>query len=293
MKSTFNQIAIIHIPMLEEKQLDQIQVFSKNPLKIYSSIPKSNEQLISWIGDVDGLITSLRVPFDSDTISRAKKLQYIGIYGSSTALVDLVAANKNNVVVKNVEQYCDTETAQFCLDALDAFYASTGMKRKRNPTIGVIGFGNVGKELIRIAHSKGFHSIYCRKKPDNDIENQVASRVSLDELLTRADIVSLQGPRDRMILGSKEFDKMEGKVLINTSLGQVMDAGALSSWLKNDQNHLIVDSVGHRIVSDITPQQNIFHIDQPAWSTTTSRKRLFDQVLSNLREAILNLLVTW
>jgi phosphoglycerate dehydrogenase-like enzyme len=104
-------------------------------------------------------------------------------------------------------------------------------------TVGLIGMGNIGKKVARRLKAFETNIIYCDAKPAPDIEAELdASRVSLEELLREADIITIHIPllkETRALIGQRELSLMKPTaVLINTSRGEIVDEAALITVLK-------------------------------------------------------------
>jgi len=105
-------------------------------------------------------------------------------------------------------------------------------------TLGIIGAGRIGTAVALM--SKGFQMkvLYTDVKKNEILEKELnAEKVSLDELLTRSDFISIHTPltpETRRMIGEQEFSLMKrDAILINTSRGAVLDEEALSHALKN------------------------------------------------------------
>jgi len=109
-------------------------------------------------------------------------------------------------------------------------------------TLGIVGFGNIGKEVARRTRPLGMKVLYYDVQPaDEKVEKELGvRRVSLDELLAESDVVTLHVPLTRAtrnLIGKAELLKMKkGAVLINAARGGVVNEGELAEVL--EQNHL-------------------------------------------------------
>lgn len=100
-------------------------------------------------------------------------------------------------------------------------------------TVGLVGFGQIGRRVAALAHAFGAHvTYYDLVRPDPAVERELdASYLELDDLLAQADVVSLHiplSPQTEGMLGTKQFGLMrKGVVLVNTARGQLIDETAL------------------------------------------------------------------
>ncbi|PZD79287.1 D-2-hydroxyacid dehydrogenase [Mesonia sp. K7] len=117
-----------------------------------------------------------------------------------------------------------------------AYSKATELKGK---TLGIIGFGRIGKEVAKMAIALGMRVIASTDKPDKETvtvdfyDNQsldfVIKKVKINELLSQSDIISLHVPAQKSyMIGEAEIDKMKkGSAIINTARGGVLDEVAL------------------------------------------------------------------
>ena len=104
-------------------------------------------------------------------------------------------------------------------------------------TLGVIGTGNIGRNVCRIAEGFGMEVKMFDRFPDMSIETSHARYASFDDLLANSDIVTLHVPyipENKHLLNSDAFAKMKrGAYVINTARGELIDTGALVAALKD------------------------------------------------------------
>ncbi|MFB6144257.1 MAG: NAD(P)-dependent oxidoreductase [Candidatus Nanohaloarchaea archaeon] len=97
--------------------------------------------------------------------------------------------------------------------------------------LGVVGTGEIGKNVIRIANGLDMHVIAHDPRPDREAEHELGFMyVTLEDLLEQADIVTLHCPlvdETRHMLSDEEFDLMDDSLLINTARGEIVDTEAL------------------------------------------------------------------
>ena len=115
------------------------------------------------------------------------------------------------------------------------------MRELRGKTVGIVGFGRIGREFARIA--KGFQAniIYCDAvRAPTSVEQEVgAERLALDDLLQRADVVSVHTPltaETKGLINARTLGLMKpSAILVNTSRGPVIDEPALIEALRNNR----------------------------------------------------------
>lgn len=198
--------------------------------------------LVQWMSISDELLRGL------------PRCRAISRYGIGVDMIDLRAASANGVHVFNVADYCIDEVATHTLTLLLALnrqltvltqivhngqWTSSGLppiRRLRDQVLGVIGFGRIGQAVVRKAQGVGLtilvHDPYTTTA---QAEAQGMTTVSLQELLTTSDYVSLHcplTPQTRHMIGSAELEQMKpGAYLINVSRGPLIDEDALLAAL--------------------------------------------------------------
>lgn len=162
--------------------------------------------------------------------------------------VDLEAAEENGITVCNVPEYGGTTVAEHTFGLILALtrkiyegiekvnrgeFDHTGLRGTdlRGKTLGVIGTGTIGLNVIRIANGFDMEVVASdpEKKPEKAREMGF-EYVSQEELLEKADIVTLHCPlveATRHLLSGEEFEKMDGTFLVNTARGELIDTESL------------------------------------------------------------------
>jgi phosphoglycerate dehydrogenase-like enzyme len=205
------------------------------------------------VGDADVLVAGLD-PVDDHLLARAPGLKLIQRLGVGHDSVDLEAAARRGVPVANVPDYNSGAVAEHTLMLALAllrrvFEASLLMKAGRWPiahitargvyglegrTLGLLGFGAIGRAVAARAEPFGVHVLYWdRRRPADGLHG--AEPATLDELLAQSDVVSLHlplTPRTRTILDRRRLAAMKpGALLINTARGALVDEEALAEAL--------------------------------------------------------------
>ncbi len=184
-------------------------------------------------------------------------LQFIGLTATGTDNVDLIAAKQHGVAVCNIRAYCTQSITEHVFGLLLNFTHSlsqynaavrAGAWQNANEfcllsypirdlsamTLGIVGYGELGKGVARTAKSFGMEVIISARPGTDAIDE---GRVSFDDLLQRADVISLHCPLTEAtsgLFGEGEFKKMRSSaILINTARGGLIDSAALVAALKN------------------------------------------------------------
>ena len=208
------------------------------------------------------LITMLSEQVDAELLDHVGgSLKVVSNYAVGYNNIDVKEAHKRNIQVGNTPGALTEATADTAATLLlgAARMAADGMRAVsdgrwkcwepmgwlgvdlKGKTLGIIGLGRIGYALARKFHfGWEMDVIYTSRTPKTDYEKAIsAQRVELDELLSRADFISIHtdlNPETKYLIDSVAFSKMKpNAVLINTSRGQVVDQNALYEALKNQQ----------------------------------------------------------
>lgn len=222
----------------------------------------TEEAVISLAVDADGLMVTY-APVTEKVINSLNKCRIIATYSTGTNHIDLQAAEKRGIEVVNVPGYCTEEVADHTMALLLAlsrnllpleravregwWSCGTGtdekydqligpIKRIRGQTIGLIGFGSIARAVTVRALAFGMKVIAFDPFVSREVfANAQAEPVPLDELISRADYLSLHAPAapdNRMLLNRKRiFSMKRGSFLINTARGDLLDEAALEEAL--------------------------------------------------------------
>jgi D-3-phosphoglycerate dehydrogenase / 2-oxoglutarate reductase len=207
-----------------------------------------------YLADADALITH-RVPVDSEALAAAPKLKVAVRAGVGYENLDLAALAEAGVPGCNVPDYGSEEVAVHALSQIMAlrrqilFFDQAlragqwreqpgrrDIHRLSQQTAGVIGLGRIGREFAQRARSLFGEVLACDPYVQKeDFASLGVQSVSLDELLSRADAVTLHVPltaETRHLISEREFRLMKpNAVLVNTSRGAVLDQIALAKAL--------------------------------------------------------------
>lgn len=221
------------------------------------NFPCPREEIMEQAKNAHGLVTMLNDRIDAEIINHGENLIVISNVAVGYDNIDVEAATRRGIYVTNTPGVLDDATADLAFALLlsiarripeaDSFVRS-GLWKGWDPnlllgsdlkgkTLGIIGLGRIGSEVARRAKCFKMNVIYYQRQRDIEKEKSIGVKyVSLDELLSTSDYVSLHVPltsETRGMIGRKEINKMKNTAyLINTSRGPVVDEGALYDALK-------------------------------------------------------------
>ena len=211
------------------------------------------EELLEKIKDVHFLGIRSRTFLTPDVFDAAKKLVAVGCFCIGTNQVDLKSATEHGIPVfnapySNTRSVAELVTGEYLLllRRVPSKNAGThagkwdknaaGCFEARGKTLGIVGYGHIGTQVGIIAEALGLKVIY------HDIENKLslgnAHQVgSLDELLAKADIVTMhvpETPETKNMISRDQFAKMkDGAIFLNASRGTVVDVEALAEAVES------------------------------------------------------------
>ncbi len=270
----------------------------------------AQEELAARIADAEAVLCN-KALMTAEVMAAAPKLKYIGLFATGYNNIDLDAARARGITVCNAGSYSTDAVAQhtFALilelanrvadyngmvqaggwvhsDVFSPFrYPMTELVGK---TIGVIGYGNIAKAVIRIAKAFGM-TVLCHTRTKREAEG--VRFVEFEELLRQSDIVSVHCPlneQTRHLFDSRAFESMkDGAWLINTARGPIVDEAALRAALESDKlGGAAVDVLQREPMRADCPLlgvKNCFITPHVAWAPQVTRARLLDLVCENLQ----------
>ncbi len=248
-------------PVSRYKVVVSDQVFPSVDLEM-SMLAEIDAELLVAAGGVDDVlavahdadaILNTYLPWDAESLSRLERCRIIARYGIGFDNVDIDAARDAGIVVTNVPDYSVEEVSVHALALILAAvrkipWADQALRRDKwaidefrpirrmsEMTVGLLGFGRIGHRLAEALTAMGVGIIvydpYLSEGPD------MPELVGLDELLARADIVSVHAPLTDETRGIIDADAVagmkDGAILVNTSRGPLVDLDAVTGALRN------------------------------------------------------------
>ncbi len=215
----------------------------------------SAEELKKIIGDYEAIVIRSGTKLTSDIIEKADKLKVIGRAGVGVDNVDIEAATKKGIIVMNAPggntiSTCEQTFALMLAVARNTAFAYTSLKQNKwerskfkgtelySKTLGVIGLGRIGKEVVKRALSFDMEVlVYDPFVSQEAIQRIGAKLVSLKEILKGADFITVHTPlteETKGLISDKEFGLMKPTAfVINCARGGIIDEEALYKVLKD------------------------------------------------------------
>ena len=218
-------------------------------------------QLLEAVADADALIIrSDKV--DAEVLDAAKQLKIVVRAGAGYDNVDLAAATAHNVCVMNTPGQNSNAVAELVFGLLISgvrdFYNGTAGIELKGKKLGILAYGNVGRNVARIAKGFGMeiyaYDAFC---PAEVIEADGVKAVgSTAELFQTCQIVSLHIPATAETKGSINFALMstmpKGAIVINTARKEVMDEAGLAQMFDNRPDFKYLTDVMPAIHADLS-----------------------------------------
>jgi glyoxylate reductase len=218
----------------------------------------SRHELLKRVADKDALVCLLTEKVNEELLEAAPKLRIASTVSVGHDNIDLASCTKHKVVATNTPGVLDDTTADFAWTLIMAvarrlIEADAWMRSGTWPgwdldqlcggdvwgkTLGIIGFGRIGRGLARRSHGFNMRVIYHdAQRVAPEVENELhAEFVSLDRLFAESDFISVHVPllpSTRHLINAQNLAKMKPTAyLINTSRGPVVDEGALAAALE-------------------------------------------------------------
>lgn len=222
-----------------------------------SNIPLTREEIIEKIKGKDALLCPLSDKIDKDVIDASDNLKIIANYGAGFDNIDINYAREKGIVVTNTPAPASAiSTAELTFGLMLAsarrivsgdkvtregkfygwrptFYLGSELKDK---TLGIIGLGNIGKNLAKRAKAFEMNVIYYSRTRKEDFEKEfVLKYMEKDDVIKNSDFLSLHTafvPELRHMISKKELEMMKkSAILINASRGPIVDEDALADAL--------------------------------------------------------------
>jgi D-3-phosphoglycerate dehydrogenase len=232
-----------------------IDILKKSGLIVDVKTGMAPERLKKEIGKYDALVIRSATKVTPDIIGSAKKLKVIGRAGSGLDNVDKVAATKQGIVVMNTPGGNTITTAEHTISLLLSTarqipQATSSMKQGKwekkkfmgvelyNKTLGIIGIGNIGSHVAKMAQGMGMKIItYDPYLSEEKAKSLGVTVVKLDELMKQSDFITLHIPltnETKNMINAGSIAKMKkGVRIINASRGGVIDEKAMYKALKS------------------------------------------------------------
>jgi len=269
-------------------------------------------QIVDRCHGAEAVLTN-KVPFSAKTLAALPDLRYIGVVATGYNIVDTEAARRLGITVTNVPAYSTASVAQTVFAhilnisqrvdhyaretrdgvwtaAPDFSYWNTPLVELAGKTLGIIGYGQIGRAVGNLGHAFGMQVIAASRSPIRQCPDWL-KQVTIDYTFSNADFLSLHcplTPDTEGLVNTRRLGMMKrSAVLINTGRGPLVDETALAAALRHGK----LAAAGLDVLSSEPPSAdnpllevaNCYITPHQGWATREARIRLYDTVVANLR----------
>ena len=277
----------------------------------------THQEACERVADADVILTN-KAPVDDAIMAAAPALKLICVSATGLNHIDLEAARRRGIAVRNVAGYSTESVVQItfmhilsllCRPAFydaevkDFTYSRSGVPNDvREPfhelwgkTIGIIGMGNIGQRVAQVAAAFGMRPVYFSTSGTSHCKEWPS--LPLDDLMKEADIVSIHCPlseRTRGLIGTRELALLKpSAILVNMGRGAVVDEAALAALI--DSGRIAGAALDVFSTEPLPESHPLLHTSHPerlrftphiAWASYESLDRLVQRMVENIREVM-------
>jgi glycerate dehydrogenase len=270
------------------------------------------ELIVERAREADIVLTN-KTPLSRETILALPNLKYIGVLATGYNVVDVATAKERGITVTNVPGYSTPSVAQLTFALLlelthhvghhsqtvregkwarcaDFCYWDFPLVELQGLKLGIVGFGQTGRAVAKVADAFGMHIIvHSRTKPRDLERHHVFSE--LDSLFEWSDVVTLHcplTPETKHLVNAERLARMKPTAfLLNTGRGPLVDEQALADALNGGR----IEGAGLDVLSVEPPRKdnplftakNCIITPHIAWASRAARERLMEVAIENLR----------
>ena len=274
----------------------------------------SRDELVAAMRESDVLVPTITDHIDASMLAQAgDRLKLIANYGAGVDHLDVMSARQRGILVSNTPGAVTDDTADMVLALILAVTRripeglaemQAGRWEGWSPRahlggrlagrrLGILGMGRIGQAVARRANVFGMQVHYYNRKrlrPEVEDELQATWWESLDQMLSRMDIVSVNAPHTPStfhLLNARRLKLLKPTaVVVNTSRGEVIDENALTRMLRNNEiagAGLDVFEHGHEINPRLRELPNVVLLPHMGSATVEGRAEMGERVIVNIK----------
>ena len=272
----------------------------------------SPDELIGRVKDAEIVLTN-KVKMPREVLDQLPSLRYIGVTATGYDIIDVAAARERGIVVTNVKGYSTDSVAQLTFALLlelthhagihsqsvragewvaspDFSYAKSPLIELAGKTLGLVGYGDIGRKVARIGRAFGMDVLVNRRNTQPEADGMVTV-VDRETLFAQSDVVSLHCPATPDTIGfvnTALLSRMKPTAwLLNTSRGSLLNETDVADAL----NVGVIAGAGLDVLSVEPPSadnplltaKNCLITPHIAWASFSARQRLMQSVADNIR----------
>ena len=270
------------------------------------------EEAASRIQDAEIIVTN-KVPVTRALLDQCTGIRYVSVLATGYNVVDLKAASERGIPVSNVPAYSTAAVGQFTIGmlleiccqigfhdrsvhngdwaaCLDFCYWKTPLIELAGKTMGIIGFGRIGRQTGAIARAMGMQVLATGSRPCDE-GRAIAEYVDLDTVLRQSDVISLHCPlfpETTGIINKDTIAKMkDGVIILNMARGPMIVEEDLAQALNSGKVYAagmdVVSQEPIRADNPLLTAKNCFITPHIAWASRECRQRIMDITEQNIR----------
>ncbi len=278
---------------------------------LYDRTP--SELAAKRIGNAELILTN-KVPITKKVMESCPHIRYIGLLSTGYNIIDLAEASRRGITVTHVPAYSTDGVAQAVFALLLSFtnrvaehhaavaagewsaspdfcFYRGGLTELAGKTMGIIGYGSIGRRVAEIARAFGM-SVAAHTRTLPDPAPKEVRFLTLSELLAQSDVVSIHCPlfpeTEHLIDENRLAHMKRGAILINTARGQIVDEAAVRAALESGQlGGFAADVASTEPISPDNPllgAPNCILTPHIAWAAKETRARLLSVVIQNIAD---------
>ena len=306
------KIVLLDSEALNPGDLSWAPLEALGALTAYPQGSTDPEEVIRRIGDAEIVLTN-KTPVGRVIFERCPNMKLLSVVATGYNVVDTQAAKEHGVAVCNVPAYGTEMVAQFAIGLLleichhvqlhnesvhagewercpNFCYWKSPILELAGKTMGIVGFGRIGRAVGRTARALGMRVIATGSRKCSEGE-AIAEYVDLDTVLRESDVISLhcpQFPETEKLINRDTIARMkDGVILINNSRGGLIDEQAVADALNSGKLYAAaVDVVTQEPIVGTNPlltAKNCIITPHISWAATECRRRIVDITAENIR----------
>ena len=281
-------------------------------LTVYPRGTNDPREVIRRIGDA-GIVLTNKTPVGRAVFEACPDMKLLCVVATGYNVVDTAAAKEHGVAVCNVPAYGTEMVAQFAIGLLleichhvelhnqsvhagdwercpNFCYWKTPIMELSGKTMGIVGFGRIGRAVGRIAKALGMRVLASGSRPCAE-GLAIAEYVELEQLLSQSDVISLHCPlfpETEQLINRETIAKMkDGAILINNSRGGLLNEQDVADALNEGSlRAAAVDVVSTEPIDGANPlltAKNCIITPHMSWAAVEARARIVDITAGNIR----------
>ena len=285
------KISVLSDVHILDEAKERIQELSSDPVDFPTSQTESIDELVARTNNAEIVLVSPRTKINSEYLDRCPSVKYVGVCGTSITNLDTDLLEQRNTTYTNVKDYGDEPTAEFIFMQLVRLLRGIGdYQWKPEPhelmgkTISIIGLGALGQAVAELALAYKMRVQYHSRSRKEDWENKGLVYGQLDDVITNSDIVVLTVPTDTLIMSAEQFGLLkQGTILLQASMGNILDEQAFRQWIATDGNFAIFDySAGDSLYLAYKDLDRVIFPKIVAGHTIETKLRLGERIVENI-----------